>query len=274
MSTGTVKRVLLGAIALALIGMYVQASPALAAQPWWKLQVDTAPAVLRQGQARDEVQEVTIRAISGVFKVTSDTASGPLEHKFAWNATHQEVQQGFEEMFGHGNVEVPSGQGSETGSEPYKIIWKGAFSDRTITPLRVERHLILPDGTEENSENLQMNGREVVAGRSDATVVLTAGNLGDADLVGPVRFVVKLPSGLTALRISGGGGLRGQSPLECSKETLVCTYTGATVPYGQVQLVIPVNLNPGAKSGEMVELQASGGNALPAKVVRAITVVM
>jgi hypothetical protein len=272
MSVFTVRRALLGTVALVLLSICMQVSPALAARPWWKPQVDTSPAILRPGQAKDEVQEITIKAVAGNFEVISEPANTRLSHDFAWDATHQEVQEGFEEMFGAGNVEVPSGQGSATGSDPYRIIWKGEYADYRIDSLRVARELTLPDGRVEQGENPLLNARQVVKGGSDATVVLTAANLGDADLSGPVRFTVKLPPGLTPLRIAGEGGPRGETPLECSKETLTCTYTGTTIPYGQVQLFVPVNLNPGAHSGEQIELQASGGDAPPARVTRAISV--
>jgi hypothetical protein len=263
MSAGMVKRSLLGAAALVLIGLCAQVSPALAAQPWWKLQVDSAPAILQSGQAIDEVQELTVSATGGNFEVQAETVSF-VSHDFAWDATHQEVQEGFEEMFGKGNVEVPSGQGNATGSDPYRVIWKGALADHTIEKMRLLSNLA--GGSKETTV------KEVSKGRSDATLILTAANLGDADLTGPVRIAAKLPAGLTPVAMAGTGGFIGSTRLECSVGTLSCTYSGATAPYGQVQLIVSVNLNPGAKSGEVVELRLSGGNTPPAKVARAITV--
>jgi hypothetical protein len=260
MSVGMVKRILLGAVALVLVVGCVGVSPVFAAQPWWKMEVDTAPAVLQPGQATDEVQEAKVTATEGTFLLQSGEATGLGSFTFAWDATHQEVQEGLEEMFGKGNVEVPSGQGDATGSDPYRIVWKGALADRAIEPLRTGGPVAVS---------------EVTKGRSDATLVLTAANMGDADLTGPVTISAKLPLGLTSLPWIVGHGRFGQgraSSLPCSVVSLSCTYSGATAPYKEVQMFIPVNLNAGAKSGEMVEVSVSGGNAPPAKRARAMIV--
>jgi hypothetical protein len=232
--------------------------------------VDSAPAILQPGQATDEVQEVTVSATGGTFELITSTPS-IATHTFAWNATHQAVQVGLEEMFGKGNVEVPSGQGNEAGSEPYRVIFKGAFADRGIELLNyccgipfVSEHL--------TGGRSEVTVKEAVQGRSDATLILTAANMGGADLTGPVTIAAKLPPGLKALGITGIGGFLGRTPLECSSVNLSCAYTGSVFPYGQLQLIIPVNLNPGAKSGETSEIIVSGGNARPVKAARAMTV--
>jgi hypothetical protein len=260
-------------IIIALLAFVVLAgttTTALAAQPWWKLYIDTAPAILQPGQAKDEVQEITVSATGGSFEVKSELAGTGLSHGFAWNATHREVQEGFEEMFGKGNVEVPSGQGNEAGSDPYKIIWKGTLADYTIPPLRLFGGLT--GGRSEPKAN-QTFAKVVSKGRSDAMLVLTAANLGDTDLTGPVTISAKLPSGLTALpEVAGGGGLGAYEPLTCSATALSCTYDLKTTPFEVVKMFIPVNLNASARSGEVVELFVSGGNAPPAMASRAITV--
>src|ERR1700691_1638679 len=258
MSAGIVKRGVLAAFVLGLAVLGVGVSPVFAAQPWWKLQVDSSPAMLRPGQATDEVQEAKVSATEGTFELRSEEASGAGSHTFVWNATHQEVQEGLEEMFGTGNVEVPSGQGNATGSDPYKIIWKGAKADLDIEPLS-------PGGP--------VTVSEVTTGRSDATLILTAANLGNGDATGPVTISAKLPPGLAPLpTIVGAGGEKGFGRLQCSAVSLSCTYNGTTPPYQQVQMYVPVNLKPDAKSGETIEVSVSGGNAPPARRVRAMTV--
>jgi hypothetical protein len=257
MSVGTIKRCLLGAVTFALVGLCAQVSPALALQPWWKLQIDSAPTVLQPGQGRAEVQELTVKASGGSFTLKNETIS-EVSHEFGWDATHQELQEGLEEMFGKGDVEVPSGQGNATGSDPYRIIWK----DRYIEPLEIGTGGLSGEAT----------NKVVSRGRSEATLILTAANMGDTDLTGPVRLTAKLPAGLTAVQITGVGGFGTERQLACTIETLSCMYTGTTAPYEQVELIIQVSLNPGAHSGEAVELLASGGNAASVKEARAITV--
>jgi hypothetical protein len=271
-----VKRSMLGVSAVLLLAALAAATPAFAVvkcevcKPWWRVSVDTAPAILQPGQATDEVQEVTVSATGGTFELITSTPSFAT-HTFAWDATHQEVQEGLEEMFGKGNVEVPSGQGNEAGSEPYKVILKGAFADRAIGLLNsgsgipyVSRELA--------GGRKEVTVKEAVEGRSDATLILTAANMGGVDLTGPVTIAAKLPPGLKALGITGTEGFLVSTPLECSTENLSCTYSGTIFPYEQLQLIIPVNLNPGAKSGETSEVIVSGGNARPVTAARAMTV--
>jgi hypothetical protein len=259
------KRIILGVSAAMLLTVWAGVTPVLAAKPWWQLNVDTAPAILQPGQAKDEVQEITVKAAGGSFQLVTETPSFAT-HTFSWNATHQEMQQGLEEMFGEGNVEVPSGQGNESGSDPYKVIFKGKLTDRTIE--RIQRNGLesLTGGAKE------VTVKEATKGRSDATLILTAANMGEVDLTGPVTVTAKLPPGLTAVGIAGTGGFLGFTPLECSSEELRCTFSGATFPYEQLQLIIPVNLKPGAKSGETTEVVVDGGNARPAKAARPIIV--
>ena len=79
------------------------------------------------------------------------------------------------------------------------------------------------------------------------------------------------PTEYTIVNASGNGGFFGFTPLECSLTALSCAYMSTTAPYEQLQLIVPVNLGPGAKSGETVELTVNGENAPPVKVKRAMT---
>jgi hypothetical protein len=245
---------------LTLVGVFGSASPALALRPWWRLHVDSAPAVIRTGQAVDEVQEVTVKLASGSFELYT-YAPNEARHGFAWDATHQEVQEGLEEIFGKGNVEVPTGQGNATGSDPYRIIWKGELADEAF-PLLNSHH---------GSEGVTV--RAVTKGRSDATLVFSAANMGDTDLVGPVTISAKLPAGLKPLTaVSGNGGNGGSVHFACDATAPSCTYSGTTYPYGQIEMIVPVNVAPGAHSGEMVEAFVSGGNAPSVTRSQAITI--
>ncbi len=264
-----IKRGMVGAWAAAVILATLAASPAFAearcetCTPWWHLNVDSAPAVLQPGQAKDEVQEITVSATGGTFELRTETPAFAT-HTFPWDATHQQLQEGLQEMFGAGNIEVPSGQGNETGSEPYKVVFKGEFADRSLERMSIESSLT--GGRKEATVTAP------VEGRSDAMLILTAANMGGADLTGPVTVSAKLPAGLTAVAIKGTGGFAGFTELECTLGSLSCTYPETTFPYEQLQLIIPVNINSGAKSGEVVELAVGGGNALPARTARSMTV--
>ncbi|HEY5194445.1 MAG TPA: hypothetical protein VIJ39_11325 [Solirubrobacteraceae bacterium] len=262
-----VKRSILVICAGFLLTALSGATPAFAVEPWWQMSSDTAPATLRPGLAKSEVQEITVSATSGRFVLSTEPEkpSYVASHEFEWDANHQEVQAGLEEMFGAGNVEVPSGQGDAGGSEPYKVIFKGELAERAVEAIGVE-HYGLKGGNKETGD------REATKGRSDATLILRAANVGDADLTGPVKISAKLPPGLRAVHISGTGGFVGGTQLECSLESLSCTYPEVTLPDSQVQLIVAVDVKQGATSGEANEVLVSGGNALPAKMTRAITV--
>ena len=96
-------------------------------------------------------------------------------------------------------------------------------------------------------------------------LAVTAVNMGDADLSGagtPVTITDKLPPGLKAVSIEGAA---------CSLEELSCTSTGIMAPYEEIRIFIGVEVE-GAKSGEVNEVLASGGNAPAAKTARPITV--
>jgi hypothetical protein len=258
----SLKRSVLGASVALLLTVCMGAS-AQAAEPWWHLNVDTAPSVLQPGQAKDEVQEVTVSATGGSFKLISNTTSRPT-HVFAWNATHQQLQEGLEEMFGAGNVEVSSGQGNETGSEPYRVIFKGSLVDHAVTPMLVAPSL--------SGGRKEATVRRIVEGRSDGTLILTAANMGDANLEGPITIAAKLPAGLRVVNVAGVGGFADFSPLECSSGSLSCTFPGIVAPYEELRMIVAVNLEPGVKSGELNEILVSGGNARAAKATRPVTV--
>ena len=54
--------------------------------------------------------------------------------------------------------------------------------------------------------------------------------------------------------------------------TLSCEFTGILAPYTQIQVVILVDVEPGAHSGEVNQASVSGGGALGASVSRRVTV--
>jgi hypothetical protein len=262
-----IVRSLLAAIATMSLAGALTASAAYAERAWWQLSVDSAPAILQPGQAANEVQEVTVSATGGTFELATQTPTDA-SHTFTWNATHQEMQEGLEEMFGKGNVEVPSGQGDESGSDPYRVIFKGELEHKSVN--RIEVPFSSASGLTGGRREVTVS--EAVKGRSDATLILTAANMGNIDATGPVTATAKLPPGLRALSITGKAGFAGFTELECSTTALTCTYSESTLSYEQVQLIIPVEIEPGAKPSETVGLAISGGNAEATSVTRAIKV--
>ncbi len=112
-------------------------------------------------------------------------------------------------------------------------------------------------------------------------VVVTAADLGDADANGsvtPVRITDTLPPGLKATGIGGrpvqeGHGGEIGTP-SCTLATLSCEYTGIVQDYGEIQIVISVEAEPGAtESSEVNHASVSGGGALGvSSVARAVTI--
>ena len=103
---------LVGLVALTGVGVAPAYGEALA--PWWGVTLGARPSALQAGLARDEAQEVAVSATGGEFVLT-DEKTGSSQF-FKWDATHQEVQEGLETLFGKGNVQVAGGPGDETGA--------------------------------------------------------------------------------------------------------------------------------------------------------------
>jgi hypothetical protein len=120
---------------------------------------------------------------------------------------------------------------------------------------------------------------------SAGQIVVTASNLGDADANGgsgaggdPINIADKLPAGLRATGVEGyveemkSGGGSERIPLTCSSAPLQCGYTGVLAPYRQLQMLIDVTVEPGAKSGEVNEATVSGGEAPSVSTSRGVQI--
>ena len=109
-------------------------------------------------------------------------------------------------------------------------------------------------------------------------IVVTAANLGGADANGegaPIRIVDTLPAGLTATSIEAvASGRVGVSlgTVECSLETLSCTFTHQLPSFAQIEVRIGVVVGASAASGETNEARVAGGETPSASIGRAITV--
>jgi hypothetical protein len=283
----TVKRLTgLFTVLLVVLGLCAAATPAFGSEAWWHLTSGAAPTILRAGQAKDEVQEVTVSATEGeVFlwdsvaakKRELFNAKGEQEFVlFSFDAEAGVVQEALEKLYGAGSVRVSGGPGDEEGTKPYLITWP----KRRVLPM-----------TEEGIDPLSCKGskgagcrreatvKEVSQGRSDGELLIVAANLGDADLTGagtPVTIADKLPTGLTAVGIEGEARdsitstVRG--PMECTLGSLSCVFGGSLPPFEEVRLRVAVDVNAGAKAGEANEVLVSGGNAQQASIVRPVSI--
>jgi hypothetical protein len=256
--------------AVVLLASLAGASPALAASPWWHLTSTSRPAYLHSGLARDEVQELTVTATEGTFRVIGAFEGVPKAATFAFNAEASVVQTGLEEVYGGGAVQVTGGPGDPTGAHPYRITFVGALADQAV------KLQATAGGLEGGTATVS----EVAAGRSDGELVLTAENLGDAPINGvaaPVHITDTLPPGLEAVAIAGSSPLEGSissfSPLSCSLGAApTCTFSGSLAPFDQLEVRVAVNVKPAAASGELNQGAVSGGEAQEARAGHPITV--
>jgi hypothetical protein len=104
-------------------------------------------------------------------------------------------------------------------------------------------------------------------------------NLGDTlvNAVGdPVKITAKLPSGLTAIAISGAS--TNGAEVKCASEEppvppLTCTFEGKVNPYERLMLSIKVQIAGSLRTGSLpVEVSIEGGGAMPVSSTRQITV--
>ena len=250
---------------------------AYALSPWWHLSVASRPTYLQPGQARNEVQRLTVSASEGRYLLAGGSGETILEA----GETPAAVQAALEEteMYGAGNVEVTGSPGAGTNPfEIYEVKFVGALAYRAVEPMQIPLS-ILSGGREEASV------QEIARGRPDGTVLVTAVNLGDADIAPQeqsVNIADALPTGLIPVGIEGSagetlGGRGLQNPLECSLQMLSCSFTGTheikeLAPYEQMQMRIAVNLKASAKSGEIDDASIAGGGAPTASATRALMI--
>jgi hypothetical protein len=298
-------RILLVLWAVLAFSALAGASCALASSPWWHLTSVSYPSYLQPGQARDEVQRVTVNATGGEFAVEEPVAlerEGAFNTKgeanfvdFSFNAEASVVREGLQRLF-HGarTVEVSGGPGGAGGLSPYTITFPG----QSVTvpgfqpqPLGVSGGLpVSVGGTALKGE---VSAKMLALGRPDGTVLLSAVNLGDANAnpqTQPVTVTDELPAGLEAVAIEGavneslsyfGTAL---IPLECSLGSMSCMFTSksgvseyplSVPPYQPIYVRVAVRLKEGAqaaKSGEVNQASVTGGGAPVATAKQSLVV--
>jgi hypothetical protein len=276
----------------ALLVLLAFASTAFAESPWWHLTSGARPAYLHAGAGTpgvNEKQKITVNAAGGKYVLANMTkleieeghfecenAKGEGEPEYAevpFNATVEEVQEGLEHIcgYGKGNVEV-----SGTSSE-YEITFRGSLAEQSVRLVNTEiaGEPVPLEGTVSASETVAGH-----AGLPDGEIFVTANNLGDAN-VDPSKTLVQfkdvLPEGLKAIAISGtqprGADIKNRDPLSCMLATLTCTLPKPLPPYGQLEMRIGVDVEPGAESSPQVnEAFISGGGAPGSSTRQPVTI--
>ncbi len=249
----SIRCVLGAAVCAALLAALAGAAPANAASAWWHLTSISRPAPISTAPPADEVQKVTVTATLGAVELRKNGSAA----SFKFDATHEEVQEALESIYGAGNVGVAGGPG---GSEPYTVTFIGDLSDQPVEVMRGENGATVS---------------EVTRGRNDGQIVMTAANVGDAVTSGagaPVTLAGRLPHGLRAVVVEGVG-LPGDVREEgkCSVATVSCTFEQQVPPYQQVEVTVSVVAEAGAESG-FAEASVSGGEAPFTSVRRPVAV--
>jgi hypothetical protein len=270
-----IKRSVLGVLIVVLLTTVDGASSASALEPWWHLTSGARPTTIQPGVAQNEAQEVAVSGNEGRFLLV-----GP-EFKlafFEWDATHEEVREGLEGIYGKGNVTVAGGPGDETGSKPYVVTFTGELAGTRVEPMNAEASMFFLECKAGSGPGCRKEATvtERTKGRPDGQIVVTASNLGDTNANGevtPVTITDKLPAGLRAVGIEGLAGpvSRPDGAVQCSLDSLSCTYAGTLPAYDQIEVVISVvveNASPGGTN----EVSVSGGEAKGASIQRSVAI--
>jgi hypothetical protein len=267
---------------VALFFVFAGAPSAFATSSWWHLTSASRPSNIQPGQAKDEVEQVTVKATSGVFVLS------PGDYEFRllpWDATAKEVEIGLQEMYGAGNVTVTGGPGDEEGSNPYIVTFTGKLAD---TPAGLDQSSSVGDSLlvlgcegavhEECAKEIAI--KQLRLGRPDGYIVANAYNLGSEDVDGvsePFTITDKLPAGLRAVSIEGTAQLVGETTFlngvkgNCSLSTISCSFAGNLAPNGWSEMVVGVD-SEGASSGATNEVNVSGGETPPATLERPVAI--
>jgi len=292
MSTGrTIKAGSLGVLAASALSLFAGVSPAFALAPWWHLTSGARPSNIDPGVAQNEVQELVVSATGGEMFLAEPVAfakeelvNSKGEEEFVilpYDASASTVQEGLEKFYGPGNIQVTGGPGDETGSKPYVITFTGTLADKRSLPIdgSISEFLLNCEGATGSGCTKTATANEKVRGRADGQIEVQATNIGDANAEGeanPVSIVDKMPAGLRATSIEGkaiipsGTGSVPDGPVQCSLESLTCTFKGLVASYDTIEILITV-VSEGAVSGGLNEVSISGGNAASESIGRPVS---
>ena len=175
---GLIKRSVLGVSIVALFAMVGGASPAFALSPWWHLTSGARPTNLHAGSAENEVQEVKVSGTEGRFLLIGNSSEPVF---FEWDATHREVQEGLEGIYGKNNVLVTGGPGNETGSTPYVVTFTGGLAGHRVEPMTASGFFLKCEVAAGPGCTKEAILTEKTKGKGDGQIIVTAANLGDAN---------------------------------------------------------------------------------------------
>jgi hypothetical protein len=245
--------------------------------PWWHLSSSTQTTSIQPGAARDDVQQITVSASTGSYDlkdrgvgIVRSEGTGPLVG-LTVGEEPEKLRKAFEELYGTGNIEVtspctgvPNPSCTEVNNrwEVYEVKFVGKLTDRYVYAMTHGELGEFPP------EYPFVTVKQLVKGRTDGTILVSATNLGDADTVGckkaaagagkyldsrcnkeattpgtgeyenttPIVLSDELPAGLTAVSIEADANATlqqfesGSPPLTCALAALTCTFTGSPPP--------------------------------------------
>ncbi len=266
------------------------ASPVLAEtlRPWFHLESVSRPGNLQPGLAKSDVQQITTAPEvefelsvehQSIFVSLGTFATEPLAAADGVPvATAANVQKALEGVYGAGDVEV---SGTGAGQTPPLTV---TVADRDVPEFRA----VALEGS------AQVN--VVAEGRADGYLAVTAVNVGDGSAnaeASPIELADVLPEHVRARFVEGiahdqGTGTRG--PVRCElggpSGPVACAFKegckgppecqeakkGLLPPFFELEVVIGVEVEAGASSGELNQASVSGGGAPVARVRHPITV--
>jgi hypothetical protein len=240
------------------------APDALALTPWFHTSSSSRPTFLRSGAGQSQTYTLKANGTTYFPEEPVLIEEGVIEEGVSFvilepTAKAPEVQAGLETLFGAGNVEV-----QELAPEEFSVTFIGERADQ---------------GVGLTAENATVT--QGVAGRPDGEIAVNVENIGDAVADGskaPLKIKDVLPPNLHAVGIAAARPIPGVVSLNtslevpCKLETLTCEVTGSLATYDQVEVRIAVNVDPGAKTGELNHVSVSGAGAQSSSLSRAITI--
>jgi hypothetical protein len=288
--TRSLKLAALLCIPAALLLALALAAPAQAESPWWRLTSSPRPAYLHAGVAKpavpgeDEVQEITAQSeefeghpeqVGFGLKVggtaLEEFLTEPSAGEFGFTAlTAANLKATLEGVYG------PSVQVSEQARAGGVLSFR-VQSKFGVEPIEIANSVGVGGPSE---AKLISPGKAEVPAVPDGELAFTAENIGDANIDGsksPVQFKAVLPKGLKATGILGTmpfkeADFHQRAQIPCSLEKLTCTLSETLVPYDQLEMRVTVEVQEGAKTGELDEVVISGGGAQSSSLKRPITI--
>jgi hypothetical protein len=161
---------------------------------------------------------------------------------------------------GAGGVEVTG-----TGAGQYRVTFMGPLAYQPVAPMQT-------------GGPAQVSVSEVVQGRADGEISITAENMGDASVNAetvPVTLADVLPPGLEAIGVAAiepgpASSFNVTPPIPCSLASLSCTFKGVLAPYDELEARVAVRVRPGTSASEQNTVRVSGGDAQAASFSRPV----